>query len=154
MLDNIDLKILDALQDNGRVSYIELGNLVGLTRQAVARRVNNLLAAGYIKRFTVDLDHNRLSRPIVAYVDIIFQSPFTEETEKATIEYISNINGVRLANTTVGKKYITTNIRTRDIQDLNHVVRSIQNDLPGVSTHTVLVNELFFSNKKISYSED
>ncbi len=154
MLDNIDLKILDALQDNGRVSYIELGNLVGLTRQAVARRVNNLLAAGYIKRFTVDLDHNRLSRPIVAYVDIIFQSPFTEETEKATIEYISNINGVRLANTTVGEKYITTNIRTRDIQDLNHVVRSIQNDLPGVSTHTVLVNELFFSNKKISYSED
>lgn len=154
MLDNIDLKILDALQDNGRVSYIDLGSLVGLTRQAVARRVNNLLAAGYIKRFTVDLDHSRLSRPIVAYVDIIFQSPFTEETEKATIEYISNINGVTLANTTVGEKYITTKIRTRDIQDLNHVVRSIQNDLPGVSTHTVLVNELFFSNKKISYSED
>ncbi|MFQ6608376.1 MAG: Lrp/AsnC family transcriptional regulator [Fidelibacterota bacterium] len=154
MLDNIDFKILDVLQDDGRIPFIELGRLIGLTRQAVTRRVNNLSAAGYIKKFTVDLDHDLLGKPIIAYVDIIFQTSLTTEVEEATIKYILKINGVRVANTTVDEKHITIKIRTRDIQDLNQVVRSIQNDLPGVSTHTVLVNELFFSNKKISYSED
>ena len=111
-----------------------------------------MVKEGFIRQFCVDLDHSLLGRPIVAYVDIVFKGSFTYEIEHITLDYISKINGVRLANTTVGEKYITVKIRTQDLKQLNHIVRTIQNDLPDATTRTVLVNELYFSNKKISYS--
>jgi len=154
MLDRIDYQILDILQKNGRIPYRELGQKVGLTRQAVTRRVNQMIQAGYIKRFTVDLDHAKLGRGLIAYVDIIFKKSFTAEVEQKALEFVSKINGVRSANTTVGEKYITVNIYTKGLPDLNRIIRTIQNGIPDISTRTVIVNELFFANNPISYSED
>ena len=127
---------------------------MGLTRQAVTRRVKKMLSAGYIKRFTVDLDHERLGRRLIAYVDIIFKRSFTAEVEREALEFVSKINGVRSANTTVGEKYITLNIYTRDIKELNRIIRTIQNGIPDISTRTVIVNEVFFANNPIDYSRD
>ncbi|NOZ04566.1 MAG: Lrp/AsnC family transcriptional regulator [FCB group bacterium] len=154
MLDNIDYKILDILQEDGRIPFQNLGKKVGLTRQAVSRRVKKMIDNGFIRRFCADLDHERLGRGIIAYVDIIFKRSFTPEVEKRALNYISAINGVRSANTTVGEKYITVRIYTGTIQELNQIIRSIQNDIPDISTRTVIVNELFFTNKKIAYSRD
>jgi len=154
MLDRIDYQILDILQKNGRIPYRELGRKVGLTRQAVTRRVNRMIRDGYIKRFTVDLDHAKLGRGLIAYVDIIFKKSFTVEVEQQALAFVSRINGVRSANTTVGEKYITVNIYSRDIPELNRIIRTIQNGIPDISTRTVIVNELFFANNPISYSEE
>jgi Lrp/AsnC family leucine-responsive transcriptional regulator len=154
MLDKVDYKILDILQEDGRISFQELGERVGLTRQAVTRRVKKMIANGYIKRFTVDLDHERLGRKLIAYVDIIFNKSFTAEVEQHALDFVSKINGVRSANTTVGEKYITVKIYTRDIQDLNRIIRTIQNEIPDIVTRTVIVNELFFTNNIITYSKN
>ncbi len=154
MLDDIDYRILDILQEDGRIPFQNLGKKVGLTRQAVSRRVKKMIDNGFIRRFCADLDHERLGRGIIAYVDIIFKRSFTPEVEKRALDYISTINGVRSANTTVGEKYITVRIYTRSIQELNQIIRSIQNDIPDISTRTVIVNELFFTNNKIVYSQD
>lgn len=154
MLDRIDYQILDILQRDGRIPFRDLGEKVGLTRQAVTRRVKKMIANGYIKRFTVDLDHERLGRKLIAYVDIIFKRSFTTEVEQRALDFISKINGVRSANTTVGEKYITVKIYTKDIQDLNRIIRTIQNEIPDIATRTVIVNELFFTNNIITYSQD
>ncbi|MFQ6609270.1 MAG: Lrp/AsnC family transcriptional regulator, partial [Fidelibacterota bacterium] len=94
MLDRIDYQILDILQRDGRIPFRDLGEKVGLTRQAVTRRVKKMIANGYIKRFTVDLDHERLGRKLIAYVDIIFKRSFTTEVEQRALDFISKINGV------------------------------------------------------------
>jgi len=153
-LDKIDYKILDILQVAGRIPFRELGERVGLTRQAVTRRVKKMIANGYIKRFTIDLDHERLGRKLIAYVDIIFNKSFTAEVEQHALDFISKINGVCSANTTVGEKYITVKIYTWDIQDLNRIIRTIQNEIPDTTTRTVIVNELFFTNNIITYSKN
>jgi len=153
-LDKIDYKILDILQVAGRIAFRELGERVGLTRQAVTRRVKKMIANGYIKRFTIDLDHERLGRKLIAYVDIIFNKSFTAEVEQHALDFISKINGVCSANTTVGEKYITVKIYTWDIQDLNRIIRTIQNEIPDTTTRTVIVNELFFTNNIITYSKN
>ena len=151
-LNKIDYKILDLLQDNGRISYHDLGRKVGITRQAVTRRVKKMVDAGYIRKFCIDLDHELLGRKVVAYVDIIFNKSFTIEVEKVALDFITKINGVRLANTTVGEKYITIKIYTLNMQDLHQTIRTIQNGIQDISTKTVIVNENFFTNKKIIYS--
>lgn len=104
----------------------------------------------YIRGFSVDLDHSLLGRPTTAYVDVAFNSPFAKEMRQLAVDYMSRINGATLANTTIGEKYITVKIRTRDVQHVDEIVGAIQDDLPDVSTQTVLVNELLFMNKKIS----
>lgn len=154
MADKTDHKILNILQKEGRIPFQDLGERVGLTRQAVTRRVNKMVADGSIRRFTVDIDHDRLGKSLIAYVDIIFKGPFTTEVEENAIEFVSKINGVRLANTTVGEKYITAKFRTRDLKELDKIIRALNNAFEGVSTRTVIVNDLFFSNKAVFYPEE
>jgi Lrp/AsnC family leucine-responsive transcriptional regulator len=67
-LDEIDWRILEELQQEGRVSYTELGRRVALTPPAVAERVRRLEEAGVIKGFHADVDASRVGFPITAFV--------------------------------------------------------------------------------------
>ncbi|MGH2692911.1 MAG: Lrp/AsnC family transcriptional regulator [Actinomycetota bacterium] len=67
-LDEIDWRILEELQRDGRVSYTELGRRVALTAPAVAERVRRLEEAGVIKGFHADLDASKVGFPITAFV--------------------------------------------------------------------------------------
>lgn len=154
MLDKTDYKILDILQEDGRIPLNKLGKQIGLTRQAVTRRFNKIVKEGYIQRFSVDLDHSRLGRSIIAYVDIIFTKSFTYEAEQIALDYIIKINGVRQINTTVGEKYLTVKIRAKNLNRLDDIIRTLQNDIPNTTMRTVIVNKLYFSNRKIKYSEN
>lgn len=67
-LDEIDWRILEELQEDGRVSYTELGRRVALTAPAVAERVRRLEEAGVIKGFHADVDATKVGFPITAFV--------------------------------------------------------------------------------------
>ena len=55
-LDTIDIRILDHLQRNGRVSNVELATAVGLSPSPCLRRVRELESAGIIDRYAAILD--------------------------------------------------------------------------------------------------
>jgi len=63
-LDAIAWKILEALQHNARLSFAELGRMVGLSTPAAAERVRRLEEAGVITGYHVALDMARLGMPI------------------------------------------------------------------------------------------
>ena len=67
-LDDIDWKVLEELQEDGRISYTELGRRVALTAPAVAERVRRLEEAGVIKGFHADVDTTKVGFPITAFV--------------------------------------------------------------------------------------
>ena len=67
-IDEIDWRILEELQRDGRVSYSELGRRVALTAPAVAERVRRLEESGVIKGFHADVDPTRMGFPITAFV--------------------------------------------------------------------------------------
>jgi len=68
LLDKIGRKILDALQKDARVSYAELGKMVGLTPPAVIERVRRMEEAGIIKGYHADVDLKEIGAPITAFV--------------------------------------------------------------------------------------
>lgn len=74
MLDKTDQAILDLLADNSRLTWKEVGERVHLTGQAVAGRVTRLQEMGILRRFTVELDHERLGRPILAFITVFMKS--------------------------------------------------------------------------------
>ena len=59
-LDAIDRKILKELQDDGRMTNVELARRVGISAPPCLRRVRALEEAGYIKGYRALLDEKKL----------------------------------------------------------------------------------------------
>ena len=53
-MDIVDLKILELLKDNSRMSFNEISQSVGKTEATVRRRVKKLTDEGVIRKFTID----------------------------------------------------------------------------------------------------
>ncbi len=68
--DKIGWQILEELQQNGRLSFAELGRRVGLTLPAVAERVRKMEDAGIITSFHADVDPTKIGLPIAAFIRI------------------------------------------------------------------------------------
>lgn len=70
LIDPIDRAILDTLRDDGRISWRELGERVGLGATATADRVRRLVDTGVITRFTTVVDPAALGIGLRAMVDL------------------------------------------------------------------------------------
>lgn len=69
-LDKTDLRILEALQHNARISLSDLADLVSLTSTPCTRRLHQLEAAGYIEGYVAVLDQKRLGLPVDAFAEV------------------------------------------------------------------------------------
>ncbi len=67
-LDAIDRKILDLLQDDNRITNLELADKVGLSPPPCLRRVRRLRELGVIARDVAILDPARVGQGIIAFV--------------------------------------------------------------------------------------
>jgi Lrp/AsnC family leucine-responsive transcriptional regulator len=68
LLDETGWRILQALQENARLSFSELGLRVGLSSPAVAERVRKLEDAGIIKGYHAEIDTAKVGYPITAII--------------------------------------------------------------------------------------
>lgn len=67
-LDDINRDILDLMQLDGRISYRELGERVGLTAPAVTERVRKLEELGVIKGYRAVVDYEALGFPLLCVI--------------------------------------------------------------------------------------
>lgn len=70
LLDDIDWLILEELQTNARISFKDLGELVGLSAPAAADRVRRLERRGVVRGFRAVLDPDVLGVPILAVIRV------------------------------------------------------------------------------------
>jgi DNA-binding Lrp family transcriptional regulator len=70
-LDHIDIKILAALQRDGRSTIQDLADKVGLSPRASLERVRRLEATGIIAGYRALIDVARLSRPVNVFTEIV-----------------------------------------------------------------------------------
>jgi DNA-binding Lrp family transcriptional regulator len=75
-LDAIDLRILTDLQDQGRMTNVELAERAGISAPPCLRRVRALEEAGFIRGYHADLDRERLGYEVlfIALVGLDSQS--------------------------------------------------------------------------------
>ena len=69
-LDDISWRLVQALQEDARLSYVELGRRVGLTSPAVAERLRRLEESGIITGYHADIDPIKIGLPITAYIRV------------------------------------------------------------------------------------
>ena len=60
-IDEIDLRILDMLQRNGKLSQAKIAGAVGLTTPSVNERIKKMERHGMIKGFVALLDHEKIT---------------------------------------------------------------------------------------------
>jgi Lrp/AsnC family leucine-responsive transcriptional regulator len=69
-LDRTDRRILKVLQEDGRITTVELADRVGLSPTATSERMKRLLRDGYVTGFRAVLDPHRLGRGLLVFVEV------------------------------------------------------------------------------------
>ncbi|MGZ3624354.1 MAG: Lrp/AsnC family transcriptional regulator [Ktedonobacteraceae bacterium] len=70
LLDETGWHILEALQENARLSFSELGQRVGLSSPAVAERVRRMEDAGIITGYRAEVNIAKIGYPITAIIRV------------------------------------------------------------------------------------
>lgn len=74
MLDHTDMRIIEELSKNSRITMKELGEKVHMTGQAAASRVAKLEDNGVIDRYTIKVNQDKLGYSIHALINIYTKS--------------------------------------------------------------------------------
>jgi Lrp/AsnC family leucine-responsive transcriptional regulator len=87
-LDRTDLKILDALQTDGRMSNLKLAESVALSPTAVLARVQRLSKDGYILGYEARLNPLKLGAGLMVFVEVLLDktTPNVFEAFKAAVQ--------------------------------------------------------------------
>ncbi|HYB08464.1 MAG TPA: Lrp/AsnC family transcriptional regulator [Alphaproteobacteria bacterium] len=88
-LDRIDRRILRDLQDNGRMTNVELAKRAGISAPPCLRRVRALEEAGFIRGYHAELDHERLNFEVVFFALVGLDS----QAESVLTEFESMVRG-------------------------------------------------------------
>jgi DNA-binding Lrp family transcriptional regulator len=81
-LDEIDRRILSALQQDGRLTIAELATKVGLSASPCHRRVGILEDEGIIERYVAVLDQRAVGLPVSVFVSIKLESQREDALQK------------------------------------------------------------------------
>jgi Lrp/AsnC family leucine-responsive transcriptional regulator len=81
-LDAIDIKIIRALQADGKVTIGDLAEQVGLSPSPCARRVRILEQAGIIKGYSAVIDQTKVGLPISAFASIKLERQREEDLDR------------------------------------------------------------------------
>jgi Lrp/AsnC family leucine-responsive transcriptional regulator len=87
-LDRIDLRILEQLQRDGRISNLKLAESVALSPTAVLARVQRLTRDGYILGYEARLNPHKLGRGMLVFVEVLLDrtTPNVFDAFKAAVQ--------------------------------------------------------------------
>jgi len=69
-IDEKDLKILEVLQENSRLSFRRLAKKTGYSVATVMSRIKKLEETGIIKKYTVEIDYSKLGLDFPVIIDV------------------------------------------------------------------------------------
>ena len=81
-LDEIDRKIIAALQTDARLTALQLAAQVGLSPSPCARRVRLLEEAGVITGYVANIDQNQVGFPVSVFVSVKLERQREEELDR------------------------------------------------------------------------
>lgn len=134
-LDEIDVKILNHLQEDGRMSQQDLADAVGLSSPATGERVRKLVDRGVIRGFAAVVDPKRVGRDVTAFVSVGIDGSeyFSRFVEKAVAA-----PEVLECHAITGSGSHVLKTRTTNTSTLEQLLARIQS-WPGVSWTTTNV---------------
>ncbi|HMR36799.1 Lrp/AsnC ligand binding domain-containing protein [uncultured Paracoccus sp.] len=142
-IDSFDLKILSLLQQDGRISMIDLAERVGLSPSPCARRVKWLEAEGYVDRYVALLNPQKLGVGLNVFINIRLSSQTTAAFDAfdAVVATIPEIVGCHLLT---GAFDYLLQVRVADISEFRDFMRDRLTAIEGVieTQSSIVLEEL------------
>lgn len=130
-LDDMDHRILAALQRQGRISNADLADKVHLSASACHRRVQRLEREGFIRDYVALLNPRRIGYPTMAFVEITLSGQADELLEAFERE-VAVVPEVLECHLMAGSADYVLKVVARDTDDFARIHRQKLARLPGV----------------------
>lgn len=127
-MDRIDWKILHELEGNGRMSFSDLAERVGISKSPCWTRVRQKEDEGVIRGYTVNLLPSALGLHVQSYVRVMIRLGLHAEFEAAVLEHPA----VMECYTTAGSSDYLLKIFASSVEHLDDLLRYELSKLPGV----------------------
>ncbi|PCJ99909.1 MAG: AsnC family transcriptional regulator [Zetaproteobacteria bacterium] len=134
-LDKIDMNILKRLQDEGRVTNVELAKSVGMSAPPCLRRVRALEGAGYIKGYNACINNQKMGYGVTVFAMIKLKSQVESDLVEFE-EYISKMPMVRECHMLAGDVDFVLKVVAKDWDSYNGKFRNDLGSAPHVLSIT------------------
>lgn len=130
-LDKFDLRILDELQKDARLTNAELSQRVGLSAAPCWRRVRALEEAGYIRGYHAQIDRHKIGLDVLAFVRLD-ASRNSGDVLQSLEEAIRRIPEVVSCHYISGTGTFELQVLSRDLNTFSQLAREVLIKLPDV----------------------
>ena len=128
-LDSIDRRILDLLQQDGRLTMTELGERVGLSTSPCSQRVKRLEAQGVIKGYHARVNPAALGKNLLVFVEITLAQK-SEHIFKKVRDELQNMPEVLECHLISGSFDYLVKVRLTDMSEYRHLLGPILQHMP------------------------
>ena len=134
-MEEIDRAIVSALTMDGRLSYTDLAERVGLSVSAAHQRVRRLEQRGVLKGYSARVDYTALDLSLTAFVAI---RPLDPSQADDAPDHLAGLPEIEACYSVAGEDHYLLLVRVRGPQDLERLLQSIRS-AANVSTRTTVV---------------
>ncbi|MBI5021030.1 MAG: Lrp/AsnC family transcriptional regulator [Ignavibacteriales bacterium] len=136
MIDEIDIKILNILQNHGRTRRNEIAEYVGLSIPSVSDRLRKLEDSGFIIQYTTHINPKKVGKDITAFIAVKVDS---SKHYPAFIEKAKGNDDVLECHAITGDGSHLLKIRTENAATLENLLSKIQSWNGVTDTRTSIV---------------
>ena len=132
-LDKLDNKILRILFDNARLTYSEIGKLVGISRVAVRNRIDALEQKGIIQGYKTVINPDKLPGGRRFFLDIITEASRFNEV----LDAVASRSIVHKVYALTGESRLKAEGYTSSNALYEALVKDLKRDLNGIKSFTI-----------------
>lgn len=148
-LDRTDLKILDILQTDGRISNSKLAELVNLSPTAVMARVQKLTKDEFILGYEAKLNPNKLNASFLVFVEVLLDKT-TPHVLDDFIDAVTQYPEIVECHMVSGGFDFLIKLRSAGMEEFRRIAGQILWQLPGVKeTRSYPVMQVVKDSSKI-----
>jgi Lrp/AsnC family leucine-responsive transcriptional regulator len=136
LVDGIDIRIIELLQENARRTFGDIGAIVGLTAPAVKRRLDRLEEAGVVLGYTARVDYAKFGLPLEAFVELRFAGNTPVDAIAGIDDGIPEVQEIF---TIAGDPDALVWVRARDVADLKRLIDLLRKTGLVTGTKTLMV---------------
>ncbi|AIU70575.1 transcriptional regulator [Thermococcus eurythermalis] len=127
----IDLRILKLLAKNARLTYKELAELLGTTRQRISRRMNRLEQSGVILKYTIIPDYDAMG-----YIHVVLGVTIKPDVDIGeVINVLKNDENVKVIQRAIGSHNLVLHvIGPKDMKELERIISEVTKKIPGIES--------------------
>lgn len=146
MLEDIDARIAQVLGEDGRCSYTDLAEKVGLSVSAVHQRVRRLEQRGVIRGYSASIDPEELGLPLTAFVSL---TPIDPAEPDDYPERLKGLTQIEACYSVAGVESYIVKVRVASPSALELLLAKIR-ATANVSTRTTVVLSTPFEDRAVT----